>query len=454
MEKLTVPLMRNLLGNTPFILDAVVTRNGISIKHKALIDSGASGYLFMNRLLALKIARRTGAKITNTEDMAHVQGYRNDEKQSLHQVITLSLQLDGRHCSHQHFVMVDMNRDIIVGDKFFIEHKLLIDCANRRLLTREEVGPLAGPDYVPATNLLLPPTSLEPPKLDKKAMSDIERRAKEWEKAEKREQEKRNLLEQRRRSLEGKRTYSDDHRQSIHAMVFELRRQDQIREHVTHNPVRKKLFVDHNIDICEINAAAFMTNLRNPECEVFSMSIHEIDTRLNELSHIDEDDAGEELELEEIRARLPTNLQDLADVFSKIESDKLPERRSYDHQIILDKDMESTLSAAPLYKMSATELEACKEYLVENLKKGFIEASSASFASPVLFVKKPNGSLRLCIDYRKLNAITKKDRYPLPLLDEVLSRMTKAVIFTKLDIRAAFNRIRMAEEAEELVTQA
>lgn len=452
MEKLTVPLMRNLLGNTPFILDAVVTRNGISIKHKALIDSGASGYLFMNRLLALKIARRTGAKITNTEDMAHVQGYRNDEKQPLHQVITLSLQLDGRHCSHQHFVMVDMNRDIIVGDKFFIEHKLLIDCANRRLLMREEVGPLAGPDYVPATNLLLPPTSLEPPKLDKKAMSDIERRAKEWEKAEKREQEQRNLLEQRRRSLEGKRTYSDDHRQSIHAMVFELRRQDQIREHVTHNPVRKKLFVDHNIDICEINAAAFMTNLRNPECEVFSMSIHEIDTRLNELSHIDEDDAGEELELEEIRARLPTHLQDLADVFSKIESDKLPERRSYDHQIILDKDMESTLSAAPLYKMSATELEACKEYLVENLKKGFIEASSASFASPVLFVKKPNGSLRLCIDYRKLNAITKKDRYPLPLLDEVLSRMTKAVIFTKLDIRAAFNRIRMAEEAEELTS--
>lgn len=88
----------------------------------------------------------------------------------------------------------------------------------------------------------------------------------------------------------------------------------------------------------------------------------------------------------------------------------------------------------------------------ENLKKGFIEDSSAPFASPILFVKKHDGSLRFCIDFRKLNNITRKDRYPLPLIDETLSRLAKAKIYTKLDIRQAFYRIRMDPDSKELTT--
>ena len=84
--------------------------------------------------------------------------------------------------------------------------------------------------------------------------------------------------------------------------------------------------------------------------------------------------------------------------------------------------------------MSAKELKVVKKYLVNNLDKGFIEPSQALFAAPVLFVKKPDGSLRFCIDYRKLNHITKKDRYPLPLIDETLARIGQVKLFTKLDI--------------------
>ena len=103
--------------------------------------------------------------------------------------------------------------------------------------------------------------------------------------------------------------------------------------------------------------------------------------------------------------------------------------------------------------MSQEELAAAKAYLEENLSKGFITASTAPFASPVLFARKPNGGLRFCVDYRKLNAITKKDRYPLPLIEETLAQLTGAKIMTKLDIRHAFNRIRMAtDEDEELTT--
>jgi len=90
--------------------------------------------------------------------------------------------------------------------------------------------------------------------------------------------------------------------------------------------------------------------------------------------------------------------------------------------------------------------------LEDNLAKGFIEASQAPFASPVLFVKKANGGLRFCIDFRRLNDITRKDRYPLPLIDETLSRLSKAKIYTKLDIRQAFHRIAMDPDSQELTT--
>ncbi|KAI0993535.1 Transposon Tf2-6 polyprotein, partial [Podosphaera aphanis] len=93
--------------------------------------------------------------------------------------------------------------------------------------------------------------------------------------------------------------------------------------------------------------------------------------------------------------------------------------------------------------MSDAELEALREYLRENLEKGFIETSTSSFASPVLFVKKPGGGLRFCVDYRALNAITKKNLYPLPRIDDSLRQLLKARKFTRLDLRGAYNQIRI-----------
>ena len=72
---------------------------------------------------------------------------------------------------------------------------------------------------------------------------------------------------------------------------------------------------------------------------------------------------------------------------------------------------------------------------MDNLEKGFIEPSQALFTSPILFIKKLNGGLRFCINYRKLNNITRKDRYPLPLLDKTLAQINRAKVFIKLNIR-------------------
>ena len=85
--------------------------------------------------------------------------------------------------------------------------------------------------------------------------------------------------------------------------------------------------------------------------------------------------------------------------------------------------------------MTTEELEEVKRYLIENLYKGFIEPSQAPFAVPILFVYKANSRLCLYIDFRNLNQITCKDRYPLPLIDELLGCISRAKVFTKLDIR-------------------
>jgi hypothetical protein len=151
------------------------------------------------------------------------------------------------------------------------------------------------------------------------------------------------------------------------------------------------------------------------------------------------------IEIEELKAALPSWLHELIGAFSKRAADTLPQSRPFNHKLRFDKP-EPSMTTAHLYKMSTPELEKMREYLVKNLKKGFIKPSDSSYSSPVLFVKKKDGSLRFCIDYRQLNALTKKDRYPLPLITKTLDRLANSSVFTKLDVRHAFNRIRIEPE--------
>ena len=102
--------------------------------------------------------------------------------------------------------------------------------------------------------------------------------------------------------------------------------------------------------------------------------------------------------------------------------------------------------------MSPYKLQKVKEYLNENLSKGFITPSKAPYSSPVLFALKANGDLRFCVDYRKLNALTKRNRYPLPLIEEVIGKIKGYKHLTRLDIIAAFNKLRIDSSSEDLTT--
>jgi hypothetical protein len=152
---------------------------------------------------------------------------------------------------------------------------------------------------------------------------------------------------------------------------------------------------------------------------------------------------------EQILTKLPGEYQNFADVFSKSESSILPLYRPIDHKIELLPDA-IPLKAHFLYNMLANQLIALKKYFTKALRKKWIVSNAAEYGSPVLFAKKPNGGLRFCVNYQTINARSKKDVYPLPLIFETLDRFGKTKLFTKLDVRNAFHRIRMDPGFEEI----
>ena len=138
---------------------------------------------------------------------------------------------------------------------------------------------------------------------------------------------------------------------------------------------------------------------------------------------------------------LPEYLNEYADVFSAENASVLPAHGKLDHAIDLTPNSEPPYG--PLYNLSQNELQVLREYLEESANKGWIRRSTSPAGAPVLFVPKKDGGLRLCVDYRGLNAITIKNRHALPLISETLDRLVGAVVYTKLDMKDAYHRIRI-----------
>ncbi|EUC60435.1 Transposon Tf2-1 polyprotein, putative [Rhizoctonia solani AG-3 Rhs1AP] len=143
---------------------------------------------------------------------------------------------------------------------------------------------------------------------------------------------------------------------------------------------------------------------------------------------------------------LPPQYNEFSKVFGDDFYSVLPPHREYDIAIDLEEGKEPPFG--PIYSMTPVESTELKNYLDEHLAKGSIRHSKSPAGAPVMFVKKSDGSLRLCVDYRKLNAITVKNRYPLPLQQDLVEKLQGAKIYTKLDLRWGYNNVRIREGDE------
>ena len=142
----------------------------------------------------------------------------------------------------------------------------------------------------------------------------------------------------------------------------------------------------------------------------------------------------------------PTEMKDLAiefkDVFQSPPAG-LPPARNIGHTIPLEPDSHPPFR--PIYRLSPLEYAEAKAQIAEYLSKGWIEHSSSPYGAPILFVPKKNGQLRMCVDYRALNKVTVKNRYPLPRIEDLFDKLRHATVFSSLDLAQGYHQIRITD---------
>src|SRR5258708_35904712 len=146
---------------------------------------------------------------------------------------------------------------------------------------------------------------------------------------------------------------------------------------------------------------------------------------------------------EDTLSGVPQEYHEFHDVFSGEKANVLAPHWPYDLKINLEEGMK--LFHRLIYSLSPPELTVLREFLEENVQNGFIHPSKSLWGSLVLFIKKKDGSLCLCVDFRALNRVTEKDRYPLPLIPDLLNSLGPARIYSKIDLKHAYHLVWIAE---------
>jgi len=150
----------------------------------------------------------------------------------------------------------------------------------------------------------------------------------------------------------------------------------------------------------------------------------------------EKEDWGREEEIEmdhrKIEGMVPERFHQWLKVFGRVESERMPVRKIWDHAIDLKEDFKT--SKAKVYSLSRNERDEVQQFVDEHLKKGYIRPTKSQQTSPVFFVGKKDGGKRMVMDYRKLNKQTVKNNYPLPLITDLVDTMGSKRVFTKMDL--------------------
>ncbi|CAI5460341.1 unnamed protein product [Closterium sp. Yama58-4] len=154
-------------------------------------------------------------------------------------------------------------------------------------------------------------------------------------------------------------------------------------------------------------------------------------------------------EEEKPSSELPAAVKEVLEQYKDIMPDDLPAgvppARTHEHEIV-EEPGAKPVSRAP-YRLSPTELTDMKKQIEYLLDRQLIRPSTSPYGAPVLFTPKPDGSLRMCIDYRALNKQTVKNKYPIPRIDDLLDQLRGATVFSKLDLRSGYWQIKMADNS-------
>ncbi len=230
-------------------------------------------------------------------------------------------------------------------------------------------------------------------------------------------------------------------RKRIHAMIVESDSKFENFESTFSNKDDAKNVAKnrHNVDITIISQLIFEKYCKQKNVQTFILQFNDmldIEFSMNDLIIETMMKSSKEI-LEKYK--------DFADVFDKINADKLLEHDSQDHAINTKSKM---LSFESVYNLSMIELELFKKYLDEFLTKEFIVFSSSFADASILFVKKSKNDLKFCVNYKKLNAITIKNRYSIFLINQLLNRFNDVKKFSKLNIQTTYNFIRIKKKNE------
>ena len=172
-------------------------------------------------------------------------------------------------------------------------------------------------------------------------------------------------------------------------------------------------------NISLIGAAAFAWASRLADVQVFKLFISTVDPRDLDTPPVD-------------MSNVPSKYHEFCDVLSKSCANTLPTHQPYDLKNELED--EAVPPFGPIYSLSPHELQTLREFIDEHLANGLICPTHSPSGAPVLFIKKKDSSLRLCINFRGLNKIMKKDRYPLPRIMDLLDSPCKAQFYSKIDL--------------------
>ena len=451
--------------------------NNGEIKTTALLDTGATGYSFVDPVMARRVCNDLAIEPIRLSKPKAIRSFDGKQAPSVTHAIypTMTVQ-DHRETTTPMLITKLVQHQIILGKPWMKKHGVILDMRNDRLSFwpghyQHDVAlrlPTAEPqakkpcaEQSPAGEQHTKKLNVEEPRgkephadrpitiLKRLSMNEspellpyllpstrgVSKVAKTPEAVEPKKKKKQSTIPQKNKP-------------SSTPPKSEMKVTDGLNAKDETKVKKKKPSVEEAskpLDLALIGGAPFirLAKSKKPKhrAEIFAISMQDIEYQLNKVTK----------PLTDPKTVVPVKYHDFIDVFLKKASDTLSLHTKFDHKIELLKDA-GELGHSTLRGMSVPQLEFVKKFLEEHLKKSFIKASSAPCSSPILLAKKPGRGIRFCVDYRKLNSLTKKNAYPLPLIAETIARLKKAVIFTKIDIRQAFHKLRMALNSEDLTT--